>query len=110
MENINITVHHSQLSIFLEGNYNIITQNADIKLFGNYNENLMRKIRIMFIPFSWIMKVVFQPEKTMDKYKDELEKIPQITTEDNKPNYFRVKLKGNLNDKKDMKLEFKRIF
>ncbi|MBQ3640933.1 hypothetical protein II906_03280, partial [bacterium] len=109
MENIELAVQHAQLSFYLEGDYNMKSQTADIKLYGNYNTKLINNVKILFVPLSWIIKLVFKPEQTIQKYRNKLNKIPNISSDSKEHNYFRVKMQGKINDKKDLKLELKRI-
>ena len=67
-------------------------------MYGKYNKEAPKGIKILFIPLNWILNIVFRSESTMDLYKDKLEKIPSIESDASKNAYFRVKLSGDLNN------------
>ena len=62
----------------------------------------------MYVPLSWIIKIVFRPEKTIDIYKDKIKEVPSVISKPEDEQAFRVKLKGNLNNN-NVKVELKRI-
>ena len=106
--NTKITSSQKYLSLLVEGDYNFESQEADLRLFGKYNNNEMGRVKILFIPLPWIFKFVFKPENTLNQYKNKLKEVPPIVAKPNEQSAFRVKLDGNLN-KNDVKVELKSI-
>ncbi len=106
--NAKITSSQKYLSLLVEGDYNFDSQQADLSLFGKYNNQEMGKVKILFVPLSWIFKFVFKPENTIDLYKNKLKEVPPIVAEPQEQSAFRVKINGNLN-KNDVKVELKSI-
>jgi hypothetical protein len=106
--NAKITSTQKFLSMLIEGKYNIEHQNADLNLYGKYNNQEISRVKILFIPLSYIVKFVFKEEKSKQKYQTKLNEIPKITATQNETSYFRVKMQGNLN-KNDIKVELKSI-
>lgn len=100
IKNINITTWHELSAIYLEGNYEMEKQYADLELFWNYSKEAPKGIRIFSIPLSLILKVVFRPERTREMYKSKISKIPKINAAENCSNYYRIKLKGDINNNK----------
>ncbi len=108
MKDLKLTSQQKYLSLLIEGDYDIKDQDANLKLWGRYNKSAEKGIRIMYVPLSWIIKIVFRPEKTMDIYKDKIEEVPSVISKPEDEQAFRVKLKGNLNNN-NVKVELKRI-
>ncbi len=108
MKNVKLTSQQKYLSILIEGKYNINSQYADLKLWGKYNKTAEKDVRILFIPLSWIVKIVFKPENTKELYQNKLDKIPSIVAKPNEEKTFRVRVKGNINDNR-VKVELKSI-
>ena len=108
MKNVKLTSQQKYLSLLIEGNYDIKDQDANLKLWGKYNKSAEKKVRILFVPLSWIIKIVFRPEKTMDIYKDKIKEVPSVISAPQDQQAFRVKMKGNLNNN-NVKVELKRI-
>ena len=106
VQDINLTSQQKYLSLFLEGNYDTESQYANVNLFGKYNKEAPKGVKILFIPLNWILNAVLRYENSMELYKDKLEKIPRIEADEG--TYFRVKLIGELNGKRP-EVEFKRI-
>ncbi len=108
LENIRLFSKQKYLSLFVEGEYDIDTECANIKLWGKYNKTARNKVRIMFVPLSFIMKIIFKEEQTKHLYKNKIEQIPRINAKPDEAEYFRVKMNGNLNNN-DIKIELKSI-
>lgn len=108
LKDIRLTSRQKYLSLFITGEYEIHRQHAKMRLFGKYNKEAPKGVKILFIPLNLILKVVFRPENTMDLYRNELKQIPPIETEKANEKYFRVKLEGNLN-KDNVDVEIKGI-
>ena len=97
LKNINITTWHELSAMFLEGNYDMEKQFADLQLFWHYSKLAPKGVRIFGIPLSLILKVVFRPEYTREIYQDKLSKIPKIISDEKNSNYYRIHLKGDIN-------------
>ncbi len=108
LKNINITTWHELSAMFLEGNYEMEKQYADLQLFWHYSKNAPKGIRVFGIPLSMILKVVFRPEYSRELYESKLLQIPKIKDDDRNSNYYRIHLKGNINNNKTS-LELKEI-
>ena len=109
LENINITSHQKFMSLYINGNYNMLLQDAEMNIYGKYDQEAPKGIRILFVPLNWILKLVLRPEESMEIYQKELAKIPPIETKQGSCRYFRVKIKGNLNNTDDIQVILKRI-
>ena len=97
LKDIHLTSRQKYLSLFITGEYEIRRQHAKMRLFGKYNKEAPKGVKILFVPLNLILKVVFRPENSMNIYRNELKQIPPIETEKANEKYFRVKLEGNLN-------------
>ena len=100
LKNINITTWHELSAVFLEGNYDMEKQYADLQLFWHYSKDAPKGIRIFGIPLSLILKVAFRPEKTKELYQSKLAQIPKIKTDEKNSRYYRIQLKGDINHSK----------
>lgn len=108
LNNINITTFHKLSSMYLEGNYEMEKQYADLQLFWHYSKEAPKGVRIFGIPLSLILKFVFRPEHSREMYQTQLSKIPEIISDDKNSNYYRIHLKGDINNNK-IDLELKEI-
>ena len=79
-----------------------------MQLFWHYSKEAPKGVRIFGIPVSWILKVVFRPEYSKELYKSKLSEIPQINADEKNSIYYRVLLKGDINNNKTS-LELKEI-
>ena len=113
IKNIDITTWHELSAMYLEGNYEMEKQNADLQLFWHYSKEAPKGIRVFGVPLSFILKVAFRPEHTKELYLPKLSKIPQISADEKNSTYYRVKFQGDINNKNNkknkMKLELKEI-
>ena len=108
INNINMTAWHELSAIYLEGSYEMEKQYADLQLFWHYSKDAPKGIRIFGVPLSFILKVVFRPEHSRELYQQKLSKIPQIKASEKNSKYYRVLLKGDINNNKTT-LELKEI-
>lgn len=108
LKDIKLTSRQKYLSMLITGEYEMKRQHAMMHLFGKYNKEAPKGIKIFFVPLNFILKVVFRPENSMNIYRNELKQIPPIETEKANEKYFRVKLEGNLN-KENVDVEIKGI-
>jgi len=100
LKNIKITTWHKLSAMYLEGNYEIEKQLADLHLFWHYSKEAPKGVRVFGIPLSLILKVVFRPENSKELYKSKLQQIPKIDDNDKNSNYYRIQLKGDINNNK----------
>ncbi len=97
------------LSLYLMGGYNIKNQNTTACLFAKYSKDSQKGIKILFIPLSWITKIIFKNENTRQYYKKCIEKIPPIETNSADTEIVLVKLIGNLNNSDSLKVDLKSL-
>ena len=100
LRDINITTWHKLSAMYLEGNYEMEKQLAELQLFWKYSKDAPKGVRIFHVPLSFILKVIFRPEKTRDMYRSEFAKVPAINAEENNTNYYRIHLRGDINNNK----------
>ena len=100
LNNINLTTWHELSAMLLEGSYEMEKQYADLQLFWHYSKEAPKGIRIFGIPVSMILKVVFRPEYSKELYQPKLSKIPQIKADEKNTIYYRIQLKGDINNSK----------
>ncbi len=100
IKNINITTWHELSAIYLEGNYEMEKQYADLQLFWHYSKEAPKGIRVFGIPIKLILRIVFRPEKSKEKYKSKLSKIPKINATEKNSKYYRIHLNGDINHNK----------
>jgi hypothetical protein len=103
-----ITSAQQYLALLIEGDYDTETQIADFEIFGKYNRSKLSKVKIFYVPVTWIFKVFFRNENTANTYKNKLNAIPEIEAGIDEEYAFRVKLDGNINTN-DVKVELKSI-
>ncbi len=110
IKNADITSVQKYLSLLIKGDYNTESHYADLDIFGKYNNKEISKIKIFFVPLSFMVKILFRPEKTIEQYKTTLKNVPDITIKDDDDlSAFRVKLKGNVN-KHNFDIEMKKLY
>ncbi len=107
INNIYLTSQQKYLSFLIEGDYDIENKNADLQLWGKYNEKAQKGVKILYIPLSWIIKIIFKPEHTLDLYRQNLDRVPSINALPEDEKAFRVKFNGDLNG--NVKVELKSI-
>ena len=109
LENILVTSQQKYLAFAISGDYNIDSQHADLMVFGKFNRDKQKGIKVYHIPLSIITRLILRPEKSQHSYTEELKNVPQIEGDKNDIRTFRVKLHGNLNNTDSLKVELKRI-
>ena len=97
LKDIHLTSQQEFLSLFIEGEYEIKKQYADLNLYGKYNKEVPKGVRVVFIPLNWILNIILKPEESKDFYAPKLNQIPSINTSKENEKYFRVRMQGNLN-------------
>lgn len=99
IQNAKVFSQSDYLSLFIEGDYNIDSEHADLCIWGRHNKTAEKKIRIFKIPLSIIYRLVFRIERTKDLYTDKLAQIPPIKLQPlDIESVFRVSICGNLNN------------
>ena len=97
IKNVKIFSKNEFLSLFIEGNYNIVNENGRLYIWGRHNRIEEKKIKIFKIPLSFIYKVVFRKEKSKHLYQDKIKQIPSINAKPEEEALFRVFVNGNIN-------------
>lgn len=109
IENAKICSSQKYLALLIEGNYDIDNEQADLSIFGKYNQDKISRVKILFVPLSFILKVVLRAENPTNEYQTKLSEVPAININENeKESAFRVKIDGNINNN-DVKVQMKRI-
>ena len=108
IKNLNLTSQQKFLSLFIDGDYDIKEHYADAHIYGKYDKQAPKGIKLLFVPLNWIIKAISRQENTMEIYKTELNKIPSIDAAIENEQYFRVHLFGKIQNAKP-KVELKRI-
>ncbi|MBR6163985.1 hypothetical protein IKQ26_08885 [bacterium] len=108
LKNIYITAYNPEVSYFIEGDYEMEKQYADLQLFSRYSKDSSKGVRIFSIPLSWILKVAFRPEKSKEIYQSKLVNIPEIPVDEKRTVFYRIQLKGDINNN-DVNLVLKEI-
>ena len=109
LENVKIYSPHEYFATFTEGRYNIITQDAEILVWGKYNKSAQKGIKILCVPLSMITKIILRPQKTKNLYADKINQIPPINATDDQLEIFKVQITGNPNDNSKIKVEMNRL-
>ena len=89
------------LSLLLEGSYNLLENYADIKIYGKLSQNISNALGVIgnasinqFINSITPKK----DEKNRDfELQEKLNKIPSIEIEDPTPRFFKAKVLGDIN-------------
>lgn len=106
LENINLTTKQKSLSLFIEGNYHIKKQDACIDMYGKYDLEAPKGVKILFVPLNWILNFAFRTNDDKSAYISKINKIPSIDSKTNKVKLFKINLKGNINSG-DIKVDIK---
>lgn len=106
LKNIDITTWHELSAMYLEGDYEMEKQLANLQLFWKYSKDAPKGVRVFGIPLSLILKVAFRSEHSKELYQSQLSKIPDIKADVKNTLYYRVQLNGDINNNKiDLKLK-----
>ena len=98
IKNVFITVYNPEVSYFIEGDYEMEKQYADLHLFCRYSKFASKGVRIFSIPISWLLKVVFRPEKSRERYQSQISNIPKIEVSEKDTSFYRIQLTGDINN------------
>lgn len=103
----NITLKSSQksLSLLLDGEYNTDSHYADLNLYGNYNTESAKGIKLFFLPLKLILKFFPKPEYSMNTYQEKLSQIPAIEGAEKNKRFFRIKVKGDLKNHPEIEIK-----
>ncbi len=102
IKNLEIYSKGKNLSLFLEGEYNILENFANIKIYGKLSQNISNalgkignaSLNQFFNAISDIADIKSEKKK---QNAEKLSKIPSIETENQTPRYFKVKVLGDIN-------------
>jgi len=108
LKNINITSQQSFMSLFIDGHYNLKTRQTLMNIYGKYDAEAPKGVKILFVPLNWILKLVLKPENSRELYKAQLNKIPPVSGRAKTVQYFRVNVRGDLNSN-NLKVVLKKI-
>ncbi len=109
IENAKISSSQKYFALLIEGNYDIDNEQANLNIFGKYNQDKISRVKILFVPLSFILKVILRTENPTNEYQTKLSEVPPVEINENeKESAFRVKIDGNINNN-DVKVEMKRI-
>jgi len=102
IDNLNILSQGKNLSLFLEGNYSILDNFADIKIYGKLSQNISNALGALGnASISQFVDVVTQVKRNKNEKDTELQEklnvIPSIDVENPKPRYFKAKVLGDIN-------------
>ncbi len=109
LKDLAVTSRQKHLSLLFEGEYDIDSENTDLMIFGKYNNSAQRKVKILFMPLSFVTKLIFRPEHSFENYKAKFEKVPDINTKSKDTSLFRVKIQGSPKEN-NLNVEMKRIY
>lgn len=98
VKNTKIFFTSDVVSMFIEGDYNINSQLANLTVWGRHNKTVEKKIRILKLPFTFLYRIIFKPEHTKDLHTDKIKNIPPVKLKmGDEESFFRVMLEGNIN-------------
>lgn len=102
IESLNIATQGKNLSLFLDGNYSILENFADIEIYGKLSQNVSNALGALGnASINQFVDTLTQNRKNKnDKYaqlQEKLDKIPPIEIDNNKPRFFQVKVLGDIN-------------
>lgn len=108
VKDVKIFSKNEYLGLFIEGLYDIDTQNGTLCIWGKRNKTKVKKIRVFKIPINLLYKFVFRPEHTMLLYQNKVSQIPDIGASfGDEISIFRVYISGKLNSKDKIKIELR---
>ena len=82
----------------VEGDYDIKEQYADLNLYGKYDKEASKGVKIVSIPLNWILNFLFRNNEMKSAYQEKINKIPSIDNSKKEyEKYFKVNIQGNLN-------------
>ncbi len=102
IENLNIATQGKNLSLFLDGNYSILENFADIEIYGKLSQNVSNALGALGnASINQFVDSLTQNKKNKNekyaKIQEKLDKIPPIEIDNNKPRFFQAKVLGDIN-------------
>ncbi len=101
IENLEIISQGKNLSMYLNGNYSILENFADIKIYGKLSQNISNALGAVgnasLRQFIDSISPRKNKKETNDELQENLNKIPSIEIENPEPRYFKVKVLGDIN-------------
>ena len=99
VEKLEITSKSKNLSIYLEGTYDILETFADIRIYGKLASGVSNALGVIGnASMGQLINSITSKNKQVDeKLKEQLNKIPPIDIETPEPKYFKVKVLGDIN-------------
>ena len=100
VEDLKIMSKGKNLSLYLMGNYDILTNNADIKIYGKLSQNISNALGALGnASISQFIDSVTSKskEEKLKEYKEALENIPPVESEGATTKFFRAKVQGDIN-------------
>ena len=100
IKNLEIYSQGKNLSLYLDGNYSILENYADIKIYGKLSQNISNALGK--VGNASINQLIGGLMSSKDKNRnseimEKLSKIPPIEIENPEPRYFRAKVLGDIN-------------
>lgn len=101
IETLNIFSKGKNLSLYLDGNYSILENFADIKIYGKLSQNITNALgAIGNASINQLVETLTQVKRNKNekniKLQNTLDKIPTIENE-NSPRYFKARVLGDIN-------------
>ena len=100
IKNLQIFSQGKNLSLYLDGNYSILENYADIKIYGKLSQNISNALgKVGNVSINQLISSLSgsKDKKRSAEAMEKLSKIPPIETENPEPRYFRVKVLGDIN-------------
>ncbi len=101
IENLEIMSQGKNLSMYLAGNYSILENYADIKIYGKLSQNISNALGALGNASlsQFINSITSRKNKSEmnAELKENINKIPAIEIENPEPRYFKVKVLGDIN-------------
>ena len=102
IEKLNILSKGKNLSLFLDGNYSLLENFADIQIYGKLSQNITNALgAIGNASINQLVETITQVKRNKNdkdvKLQQALDKIPSIENETTIPRYFRARVLGDIN-------------
>ena len=110
VKDMHVYVQNDALSLYIEGNYFPKTTYSDITVWGKYNYDVEKKIKIFHIPLSFIYKFVFRTKESIVLSYEKVAKIPSIISDNHNIRHFKVNIKGALSGLTKLNLKFTSLY
>ena len=106
VQNLEIYSKGKNLSLFLEGEYDILENFANIRIYGKLSQSISSALgKVGNASLNQFFNAISDIAKSEKKKHDEqqLLKIPSIENEEQQPRYFKVKVLGDINKENNIK-------